>query len=227
MGCMSDWKFRHPAAVALFVLIPLILLAQPQSKTKRSKYSLTKFHNGCMAKGRVQDCGGDVLDQILADGKSAIPILISQLTETAPAKFEIADFWWGTRSGDVAYVILTDLFSDADGKTFGMPGAPGWSIVSEGCQSTAQGCWSDYVHKHGRLSVQRAWLRAWNLNKEKVYWDAKARCFRLAGEKTSLGLSPNKNCAAGKARKRNLRQSSPRPAYARNYISAPLPSQYA
>jgi hypothetical protein len=48
-----------------------------------AKYPLTKFNNeGCMAKGRVQDCSGSVMRQILADGKNAIPVLISQLTET-------------------------------------------------------------------------------------------------------------------------------------------------
>jgi len=120
------------------------------------------------------------MKQILADGKNAIPILISQLTETAPTKYEIADYWGGTRSGDVAYVILTDLFTDADLQTFGMPGVPDWSIVMKGCNFAAQGCWDDYLHVHGRLSVQHAWMRAWNLNKDKVYWDAKAQCFRVS-----------------------------------------------
>jgi len=45
-----------------------------------------------MAKGRVQDCRGTVMQQILADGAEAIPILISQLTETAVAKNQIADY---------------------------------------------------------------------------------------------------------------------------------------
>ena len=45
-----------------------------------------------MAKGRVQDCSGTVMQQILADGKNAIPILISQLTETARTKKQIEDY---------------------------------------------------------------------------------------------------------------------------------------
>src|SRR5262249_16435500 len=175
---MSDRKFILTSALALFVLVLLVPCAQPQ--TKRAGYPLTQFKNGCMAKGRVQDCRGSVLEQILADGKNAIPILISQLTETARTKYEIADYWFATRSGDVAYVILIDLFTDPDLKTFGMPGVPDWFVVIKGGNFAAKSCWNDYFHKHGRLSVQQAWMRAWKLNKDKVYWDAKAQCFRIS-----------------------------------------------
>jgi len=70
------------------------------------------------------------MQKILADGQNGIPVLISQLTETARTKYQIADYWGDTRSGDVAYVILTDLFTDADLHTFGMPGVPDWPTVT-------------------------------------------------------------------------------------------------
>ena len=79
------------------------------------------------------------MQKILADGQNGIPVLISQLTETARTKYQIADYWGDTRSGDVAYVILTDLFTDADLHTFGMPGVPNWPTVMKGCDRTAQG----------------------------------------------------------------------------------------
>ncbi len=133
-----------------------------------------------MAKGRVQDCGGKVMQRILADGKRAIPILISQLTETTRTQKQIADDWSDTRSGDVAYVILTDLFTDADGRTFEMPGVPDWPTVMKGCNGTAQDCWEQYLREHGRKSVQEAWLRAWDRWKDQMHWDSAARCFRIA-----------------------------------------------
>jgi len=132
-----------------------------------------------MAKGRVQDCSGTVMQKILADGQNGIPVLISQLTETPRTKYQIADYWGDTRSGDVAYVILTDLFTGADLHTFGMPGVPDWPTVMKGCDRTAQGCWDEYLRRHGRMSVQQAWMRAWNLHKDKVYWDATAQCFQV------------------------------------------------
>jgi hypothetical protein len=77
-------------------------------------------------------------------------------------------------------VILIDLFTDTDLHTFGMPGVPDWPTVMKGCHSTAEGCWDKYIRKNGRMSVRQAWMHAWNLNKGKVYWDAKAQCFRVA-----------------------------------------------
>ncbi len=117
--------------------------------------------------------------QILADGKVAIPILISQLTETAVAENQIADYWRGTRSGDVAFVVLNDLFTDVDLRTFGMPGVPDWSAVQKGCNNAAETCWDEYLRKHGRMSVRQGWQRAWNLHKEQIQWDARAQCFRV------------------------------------------------
>ena len=169
------------SAIALSLFISFVVMQSGQAQTKRAKYPLTQFDNeGCMAKGRVQDCSGTVMQQILADGKNAIPILISQLTETARTKKQIEDYWGDTRSGDVAFVVLNDLFTDSDLRTFGMPGVPDWSTVQKGCNGAAQACWDDFLRKQGRRSVRQAWQRAWNLHKDQIYWDAKAQCFRLS-----------------------------------------------
>jgi len=178
---MPNRKVPLAIAIAIALLLSFLLVQSGQAQTNKNKYSLTQLNNeGCMAKGRVQDCSGPVMQQILADGKNAIPVLISQLTETARTKYQIGDYWGDTRSGDVAYVILTDLFTDPDLQTFGMSGVPDWSTVMKRCDSTAQGCWDEYLHKHGRMSLRQAWMHAWNLNRDKVYWDAKALCFRVS-----------------------------------------------
>ncbi len=176
---MSNWKLIAKAGFALFISW---FGAHPaQTQTSQAKYPLTQFDNyGCMAKGRVQDCSGKVMQQILADGRDAIPTLISQLTETTITKNEIADYWGGIRSGDVAFVLLTDLFTDTDLHTFGMPGVPDWSTVQKGCNLAAQACWNEYLRKHGRRSVRQAWQRAWTVHKSEIHWDAKARCFRVS-----------------------------------------------
>jgi len=150
------------AQIALALFIPCLYIQSAYTQAERANYPLTEFVNGCMGKGRVQDCSGLVVRQILADGKDAVPILISQLTETARTKYQIEDFWGDTRSGDVAFVVLNDLFTDADLHTFEMPGVPDWSAVQKGCNGAAQGCWNEYLRKHGRKSVRQAWQRAWN-----------------------------------------------------------------
>jgi hypothetical protein len=119
------------------------------------------------------------MDQVVADGKAAIPILISQLTETRPTKEPIYDYWSRTTAGDVAYFILNDLFTDSDWTTFNMPGLKSFS---DNCKSNAEDCWQRFLKKHGRTFVQHEWLAAWSRNKDRVYWDEKNRCFRLLTE---------------------------------------------
>jgi hypothetical protein len=138
----------------------------------------------CRAKGRLQDmdyCKSTVMDQILAQGKDAIPILISQITDTRPAG-EPFDFWGPMTVGDVAYVVLDNLFLDADWKTFTMPGL---KQIDLDCGAASFQCYQELLKKHGRKFIQNQWLTAWNANKDRVYWDARARCFRLV-ENTKL-----------------------------------------
>ena len=74
-SCMSNRKVIPAIALALFVSF---LIDSARTQTKRAKYPLTQFDNeGCMAKGRVQDCSGTVMQKILADGQNGIPVLIS------------------------------------------------------------------------------------------------------------------------------------------------------
>ena len=133
----------------------------------------------CRAKGRLQDreyCRSKLVDQILARGKSAIPILISQLTDTRATKMPIFDFWSKTTVGDIADFLLRDLFTESDGETFNMPGL---EALPDNCQDAAETCWRAFLRKHGRKFVQDKWLAAWNANKDRVYWNEQARCFRL------------------------------------------------
>jgi hypothetical protein len=61
-----------------------------------------------------------------------------------------------------------------------MPGVTDWSVVDKGCNEAAQACWDKYLRKRGRMSVRQSWQRAWDLHKNEIYWDAKAKCFRLS-----------------------------------------------
>ena len=134
----------------------------------------------CRAKGRLQDkeyCESKLMDQIIARGKEAVPILISQLTDTRDGKKPIYDYWSQTTAGDIAYFVLNDLFSDSDWKTFNMPGL---ESLRDNCDDAAENCWRRFLRKHGRKYVQDQWLAAWRLNKDRVYWDEQARCFRLS-----------------------------------------------
>jgi len=66
------------------------LLTSPAARVK--KFPLRKFdeiNGSCRAKGRFQDkdyCSSRMMDQIIAQGKDAIPVLISQIIETRAMK---------------------------------------------------------------------------------------------------------------------------------------------
>ena len=144
------------------------------------KFDAMTAYPTCRAKGRLQDkgyCDSTLMDQIIAQGKASIPVLITQLTDTRRTEEPIYDYWSYTTAGDIAYFILTDLFTDSDWKTFNMPGL---ASLNHKCDAAAETCWRKFLRKRGRNFVQDQWLAAWNANERGVYWDGDARCFRLS-----------------------------------------------
>jgi hypothetical protein len=176
-------------AITLTVLVAtLVTLATPRVATQVSgqapkTFELWKFDEAegmCRAKGRLQDkeyCDSRMVDQVVAQRKAAIPILISQITDTRETSRPIYDFWDYTTAGDVATFLLNDLFTDSDWKTFNMPGLEG---LRDKCDSPSWVCWHRFVKKHGRTFIQKQWLAAWNANQDRIYWSTEARCFRLS-----------------------------------------------
>ncbi len=124
----------------------------------------------CRAKGRFQDkeyCDSQVVNQILALGKDAIPFL---------TKHPIYDLWTYTAAGDIANSFLFDLFTAPDWTASPMPELE--SLHME-CTHPGESCWRKFLHKNGRKFVQEQWRAAWEANKDRIYWDESARCFRL------------------------------------------------
>jgi hypothetical protein len=174
---------KNAAIVLVSVLLAgccaIDIAAQASIPKRFQLWNFDEVNYTCRAKGRLQDkgyCESKLMDKIIAAGKPAIPVLISQLTEMRPTKEPIYDFWGETTAGDVAYFVLTNLFTDSDWKTFNMPGL---EALQDNCSDPAETCWRRFLRKHGRKFVQDKWLAAWEANKDRVYWDDKARCFRV------------------------------------------------
>jgi hypothetical protein len=172
---------RRLGPFLLLVVASFCFSVGTQAQTPR-RFLLTHFENNfCRGKARLQDCGDNpVMDQILAGGKSSIPVLISQLTETHKTEAPAEDFWTYTTSGDVAFMLLTDLFTDKDGTTSTLPQALGWNSINAGCNDSAEDCWRKYLRDHGIKSVQQSWQNAWQANQDRIAWDPTASCFRVA-----------------------------------------------
>src|SRR4051794_20116538 len=115
--------YQHRRIVFISVVI-LAMTGYGCAMSRAEKFPLSSFDSsGCQFVGRSQDCSGKVMSDILAAGKSAIPVLIAQLTDSDRTKRPIQEGWTYTNSGDVAYIVLISLFTSPDGK-FNLPDVP-------------------------------------------------------------------------------------------------------
>jgi len=116
------------------------------------------------------------MDQIVADEKSAIPVLISQITDSRMIAEPVYDFWPRVRTGELAYFILQNLFVD---DTWGRSTMPPL-FPEQNCNEPSWICWEKFRKAHSLKDLQSHWNGFWKANKERIYWDGKTRCFRLA-----------------------------------------------
>jgi hypothetical protein len=89
----------------------------PAKEIQLWKFDELTAPGSCRAKGRFQDrnyCDSQVVNQILALGKDAIPFLISELTDDRKTKHSIYDLWSYTSAGDIANSLLFDLFTSPE-----------------------------------------------------------------------------------------------------------------
>ena len=178
---MLHMSRQHSRLCSAFFMLALASCLQVAVAQVPHRFALDRFENKlCRGKGRLQECDNNpVMRQVLTAGSGSIPVLISQLDETRRTKAPIEDYWNYTTSGDVAFILLTDLFTENDGKSFTMPGVPNWDKIMSGRKGNAETCWRNYVRKNGIRSLQQSWQSAWETNRNRVVWDADARCFRL------------------------------------------------
>ena len=93
-----------PKAAVLTILSCLAFVAFSNApafgqtlKEEPKSFPLLHWDGGvtCRAKGRLQDkdyCNSKIMDQVVAQGQNAVPMLISQLTDTRELKEPIFDF---------------------------------------------------------------------------------------------------------------------------------------
>jgi hypothetical protein len=178
---------KNLPTILMLVLFPMFLpiLTSAQTMSAHSKtYPLNTWSNiTCRAKGRFQDrdyCASVVMDQIVADGKSAIPVLISQITDTRWIADPVYDYWPRIRTGELAYFILEDLFLDDTWQKSTMP----FLFPAQHCDEPSWVCWEKFRKTHNLKELQARWSAFWTANHDRISWDGKARCFRLSNAET-------------------------------------------
>jgi hypothetical protein len=107
-----------------------------------------------------------IADDLIAHGKDSIPFLIGKLEDETEMERQTHDYWYKVYVGDVALIILGDLFTKNDGLTSTMPGF-GWDEFLERGE------------KHRRKTIRARWQKMWDENRENIVWDDAERCFKL------------------------------------------------
>src|ERR1043165_264989 len=117
-------------------------------------------------KGRIQDQKDHPNDPqitaILEMGKEAIPLLIETLESERPYYKPPLDFWPKMVEGDVALIVLSDLFLDPTWRQSSLPELC-WDNLLERTSddATASDLLSGFVKSHGRSEIARRWRNMW------------------------------------------------------------------
>jgi len=172
------------SAAVVAVLLSAAAQAPTQQRPPRGAYPLTDWQGRCGAKGRFQDreyCTSSVVDRVVADGPRAIPLLISQMTDERVVPKTVLDHWPRIRAGELAVLILEDLFLDDTWQQRTMPEL----FPDRRCDpaTPASECWVRFREKHSLAEIQARWLGFWRTYEARIHWDEHARCFRLRTER--------------------------------------------
>lgn len=137
-------------------------------------------------KGRVQDQEYNQNDPqiaaILAMGKDAIPMLIDSLESERPYDNPPLDFWPNVVEGDMALVILSDLFLDPTWRQSALPDLCWDNLLGRASgNDTAYDLLGNFVKSHGRAELATRWRQAWTQYGSKARWDSAGRYFRIEG----------------------------------------------
>ena len=154
--------------------------------TQPPPYQLWNWDNDfCMTKGRFTDrqyVRSRIIDQVLKDGKKAIPTLISQIVDSRLLTKPVFCYNWPPLSaGELAHFILVDLFMDDKWTTSLAPS----SFLGEPCALSVPSweCWGRFRKKHDLKNIQAQWRKFWVANRNRISWDEKSHRFKVSGEK--------------------------------------------
>ena len=174
--------------IALCVFSCGVSFAQPvESKLQFDLSKIGMVVDGkqiCEDVGRIQDFPSKVMDQIIAAGPKSVPVLIAMIGDARMAKTRepIICYWGGMTIGDIAFCLLSDLFTETNGSAIGgrttMPGA-GYEMLGASGDLPAWEQLHQYIRKHGRAALQAKWQGLWEKYKDQMFWDPKERCFKL------------------------------------------------
>src|ERR1700734_2784582 len=94
-------------------------------------------------------------------------------------KEPIICYWGEMTIGDIAFCLLSDLFTDSSYARTTMPGADWNEMLGPSGNLPAWEQLYAFTRKHGTRALQVKWRRLWNKYGAQMSWDPKEQCFRL------------------------------------------------
>jgi hypothetical protein len=137
-------------------------------------------------KGRIQDQEYQPKDPqisaLLSAGKDAIPLLIEALESERPYDHAPKSFWPGMVEGDMALIVLSDLFLDPTWRLSTLPELCWDNLLERSSEdTTALDLLHGFVKSHGRAELARRWRQAWAQYGASVRWEPEGRYFAVEG----------------------------------------------
>jgi hypothetical protein len=137
-------------------------------------------------KGRVQDQkyhpSDPQITAILKMGKEAIPLLIEALESERPYIKPPVDYWPEIVGGDVALVVLSDLFLDPTWLQSTLPELCWDNLLERTSEdTTASDLLNGFVKVHGRAALATRWRQAWAQYGSRVRWNPTGQYFEVEG----------------------------------------------
>lgn len=186
------------------ILWILILTVRAQALERIEGFDLVSLAGSCASKGRVQDAeynpGAQLFVREVKDNwRGAVPALIDVIDDERAAPYELC-YWYDPRVGDVAFLLLSDLFTDAswtkstlpelnDESYFGLAWddddpTTEWKVYNleangMSCGLPAECAFHYFALMNGRTKLKTKWQALWKKYSDLIYWDDEQCCFVL------------------------------------------------
>jgi hypothetical protein len=170
------------AVCVLFVLFAGTLAAQQPADNLH--FNLVKLSRGnCISHERIQDSSGKDRKQIMAriehHGVRSVESLARALTDGHPVGHPILCGWKGMQVGDVALVVLLDLFKDPSGRSTAHELEWDTFLERSSPALTPEQVLRSFVRAHRRTGLQEKWASFWREHRDQIIWDEHSRCYRM------------------------------------------------
>lgn len=169
----------------LWVLFALFAGSLPaQQSPANLQFDLARLTQGtCITNGRIQDSNlknrQHIMAQIMLNGVNSLEWLGRRIRDSHPVPNPILCGWRGMQVGDVALVVVLDLFKDPDGQSTAHE--LDWDTFLERSSPslTPEQVLRGFIRKYRRSGLEKKWHAFWQEHSDQIIWDEQGRCYRM------------------------------------------------